>query len=813
MKSKYTLIYDREARESDKGWEQESLPVGNGYQGANIFGGIKRETLVLSEESLWTGGPVAEGGTAKYKNNDFLGLTNRFGNPIDFRSVEKARQCALKTDNKKITGIFTQEILPGTRQALGCFQSFAVCHMDFLQENKTEKYSRWLCIEDAIAGVEYTCNETVYRRTYFASYPQRVVAAKLTARGKEKLQFLLTVEIPHTENENPKQFEPHFSPENYGKTIQKHQVVNEDAIEIEGFLRQNGLKFAVCAKVVLRNGVCRKKDNGLLISGADEAVIWLSLATDYLNDFSKNYRSGISPLASAVTRVQQAAGQGYAAVKAAHIKDYQQIFNRVSLDLHAGDAPDLTTDRLIRKYPHTKYAKYLEELYFQYGRYLLISSSRVKTLPANLQGVWNTYQFPPWSSDYHLNINLQMNYWPAVRTNMPETVMPLLDYIENLREPGKICAKTLFGLDDAWCFMLASNIFGFVGIGNTWDLNASGFSTWAQTCFAWMCHSLYEIYLYFGDKALLENRIYPLLCACAEFYEKILIYDPQTQRMVISPSYSAEHGGMYAGCTFEQELVWQLFEDYIGASKLLKQENTEAFERICRLQKQLHPLEINKKTGCIKEWPCEDKIKIPQVEKRHRHISHLVGLFPCSHITEKTPEYFFAARKTLRKRGNLGTGWSRANKIGLHARLFNGKMAYKSYRSLLRDCTLPNLWDTHPPFQIDGNFGGTAGVAEMLLQCNENTIKLLPALPKQWGSGRVTGLCAYGGVTVDMEWKDQKIHSAVLRSEKGGSVRVHFGNCTAGVFTDETGEKIRLSEKQNSICIDFSKKKEYRFSL
>lgn len=800
MANQYVLRYHTPAPATPEGWEKQSLPIGNGYQGANICGGITEETLFLTEESLWTGGPVSDGGAAKYDNGDFLGLTNRFGKKIDFHSVERAREAGLGTDNQRITEIFAQEILPGTRKALGSFQSFALCSVQFFHSEDSKHYERFLNIEEALAGVCYDCGETRYSREYFASYPQKVIAARFSASGKHKLDFLLKMKIPHTKKGGTESVPQYFTPEDYGKVIETHRVQNGDTVEISGYLRQNGLKFASCVKVVLRNGTCREQDGGIRVTAADEAYLFFSLGTDYVNDFSKKYRSGEIPLETVAARAVAAAELGYESLKEEHTADYRRIFNKVSFHLYQGEAPEEPTDKLVKKYPHTRYAKYLEELYFQYGRYLLISSSRKNTLPANLQGVWNAYEAPPWSSDYHLNINLQMNYWPAVRANLPETVMPLLTYIEGMREPGKRCARTLFGIDDAWCFMLASNIFGFTGIGDTWNLKASGFPTWAQTCFAWMCHSVYEIYLYYGDKQLLRDRIFPLLYDCAGFYEKILVFDPHSQRMVLSPSYSAEHGGMYAGCTFEQELVWQVFDDYLSAAAVLNEDATDFFKRIKRLQGQLRPLEINKKTGCIKEWYYEDKIKIPHVEKKHRHISHLVGLYPCGHITWDEPAYFKAARKTLRKRGSLGTGWSRANKIGLNARLCDGKRAYQNYRSLLANCTLPNLWDTHPPFQIDGNFGGTAGVCEMLLQSQGDTIKILPALPRQWSKGSVKGLCAYGGVIADIEWANGKAEKVCLTSKNRKSVTV---SCPHKFLKVTDGKKTVLKENSDSVTVNF----------
>lgn len=772
-KGKWILRYEKEAEPSLKGWEEQSLPIGNGFQGANIFGGKTRETIYLSEESLWTGGPVAEGGIARYDNDDFLGLTNRFGKTINHNSINKARQAGLGTDNKKITEIFDKEILPSNRKALGAFQSFAICNIDFFHKADVEDYSRTLNIGQAVATVEYRQNSTIYKREFFASYPKRVIVIHLSAKG-DKLNFLCTVTIPHINNENPQTLPQHFLPEDYGKVIDYHVVKENNTIELVGHLKQNGLRFGLIEKIIT-NGKCEQQDKGILVKDADEADIYISLGTDYVNDYHKRYRTGTNPIEIVAKRIDTAVKCGYDRLRKEHIEDYSSIFEKSALFLYKGEPPTLPTDKIIKRYPHTKFARYLEELYFQYGRYLLIASSREGTLPANLQGVWNAYQFPPWSSDYHLNINLQMNYWHAMRTNMPETVLPLLDYIERLKESGKICAKTLFGID-SWCFMLVSNIFGFVGLSNTWNLQAGGFPTWAQTSFAWMCHSIFEIFLYYGNDRLLKERIFPLLCDCVEFYSKILVYDCKSDRYVLSPSYSAEHGGMFSGCTFEQELVWQIFEDYLYASEYLNMPNSSQFEKIKILQAKLQPLSINKKNGCIKEWYNENVVKIPDIELKHRHISHLVGLFPCSHISMGDTELINAAKKTLKLRGNKGTGWSRAFKIGLNARLGDSKRAYACYRNLLTNCTLPNMWDTHPPFQIDGNFGGVAGVAEMLLYNEKGMIYPLPALPKQWQNGIVKGLMAYSGITVDIEWQKALPIYLNFRAERNISTTINLSH-------------------------------------
>lgn len=789
MSTKYILRYDKPADRTVKGWENESLPIGNGYQGASICGGIDCDRLYLNEESLWTGGPISENGVAQYKNNDFLGLTNRSGFTVKKESIDKARIQGLGDNNQKIVKTFIDEIVSDNRKALGAYQSFAILDLEFSHGGIANDYERQLNIESAIAKTHYRIDGTVYNREYIASYPKRVIEIKIDKKGKETLDFKLNIIIPHIEcGEVTDDNRTKFGIDDYGKVIHS-RTYKAGIFSLLGHLRQNGLRFALVVKVET-DGTTSLQSDSIIINGANKAVIYLSMGTDYNNDYSKEYRTKADIISEVRNRVINASKQGYNEIYKEHIADYTAIFNKSRLCLFNGDTPKITTDRLIKAYPFTKYARYIEELYYNYGRYLLIASSRKNTLPANLQGVWNVHQLPPWSSDYHLNINLQMNYWTATRTNMSETFIPLIDFVEKRKEPGRIAAKTLFGID-CGSNGLAANIFGYVGVGDPWTLDAHGFPSWSQSCYAWLCHSVYEGYLYYGDETLLKERIYPLLCDCANFYSELLIFDKKTGRMVISPSYSAEHGPMYAGCTFEQDLVWQIFEDYLDASEILNDKSILR-DKVCKLQKLLNPLVISKKTGRIKEWYNEDDIKIVGKEPFHRHISHLIGLFPCNHIKRDDELLIKSAKKTLKKRGNKGTGWSRAFKIGLNARLGDADKAYKNYRSLIAHCTHSNLWDSHPPFQIDGNFGGVAGVAEMLLGSEKGVIYPLPALPKAWRNGMVEGLNSYGGVIVDIEWHNNQ----PTRLRIHNRLNAEFVIC----FKDFSPQKILINKQETELC-------------
>jgi alpha-L-fucosidase 2 len=577
-------------------------------------------------------------------------------------------------------------------------------------------------------------------------------------------------------------------------------------------LKQNGLRFAARFEVITNGGTTSATklsgSHALKIDRADSVVIIISYGTDYENDYSKKYRAGTDPADAVRSRGREAKEKGYDALRAEHIADYREIFDRVELDL-GGKADE---------------ARAMEELYFQYGRYLLISSSRYGTLPANLQGVWNVYEKPPWQSDYHLNVNLQMNYWPANNTNMKETLSALVDYLDSLRKPGRITAHGIFGVgtgnmdeQTGWVINLSSNPYGFTGLVNPHNLinrQGGGYPHFSPECTAWMMQNLYNMYQYYPDESLLRDKIYPIMREAALFFshQEVLVDDPVSGRKIMSPSYSSEHGPMWAGATFQQQLIWQLFTDVIEAAAILGVDETLRI-KLSGLLLKLAPVPIGLSgpdgLTVIKEWWWEQSygktkgnIPIPDFDPEHRHLSHLAGLYPGNLITAENPENMAAAINSLNIRGDGATGWSRGMKTNLWARTGDGNRAYKIFSGLLTDATLPNMWDYHEGkydpgteigiFQIDGNFGGTAGLAEMLLQSHAGYIHPLPALPDIWPHGRVKGLTARGGFVVDMAWSNGKLDALEVTSAAGLPCTVKTGEKFTK-FNTEAGKKYDIA--------------------
>jgi alpha-L-fucosidase 2 len=741
---------------------EESMVLGNGKMGATVFGGVNSDKIFLNDATLWSGEPV-----------------NANMCPEAYKNLPAVRE-ALKNEDYKLADELNHKMEGSNSNS---YAPLGTLFLNFQHKGTPQKYYRELDIANAVSKVKYEVNGVHYTREYFVSHPDQVMVIRLTSSRKGALNFDLKFNSLLKYNVSV-----------VDKTLRAygHAPVNtgnkDKAIAV---IENRGTRFSTFAKIKNTDGTVTTTDSTLVLTNGTEAVIIVSVATSF-NGFDKNPATeGLNDVKIASGQLKKAFQKPFGKLESAHLEDYHHFFNRVKLFLGKTTAPDIPTNERLMRYAEGKEDKNLEVLYFNYGRYLLISSSRTMGVPANLQGIWNPYLHPPWSSNYTTNINLEENYWLAENTNLSEMHLPLMSFIKNLSVTGKITAKTFYGVN-GWAECHNSDIWAMSNPVGNFGKEDPVWCCWNMGG-TWLSTHLWEHFLFTQDTNFLKNDAYDIMRGAAQFCMEWMVEDKEG-KLITSPSTSPENkfiapsgyvGATFYGGTADLAMIRACLTQLIEASKLL---NVDAEFRLKaeNMLARLHPYEIGKK-GNLQEWYYDWEDQDPQ----HRHQSHLFGLFPGHQITPATtPELANACRRTLEIKGDETTGWSKGWRINLWARLGDGNHAYKMYRELLKYVdpdgvktshhhgggTYPNLFDAHPPFQIDGNFGGAAAVAEMLVQSDENQIRLLPALPDAWVEGSVSGICARGGFVISMDWANKALKTLTVFARSSGKTTLISGD-------------------------------------
>lgn len=732
---------------------EESLPLGNGKLGALVYGGANNDSIQLNDITLWTGVPVNpnEGGEA-------------------YKWIPKIREALFKEDYKTADSL--QHYVQGHNSEF--YQPLGMIYIKDCNQGEFTDYYRELSLDNSLATVHYRRNGIQYTKEYFASHPDKMIAIKLSASQKRSINsdISLTSLIPHQVKASR------------GQLTMTGHVLGDEA---------NSTHYCAMLQVKNTDGKVWASDSVLHLKDVSEAIIYLVNETSY-NGFDKHpVQEGAPYIENVTDEAWHLANFTYEEFKQRHIADYKKLFDRVSLNLKGAkfDATRPTDKQLLAYSDNHENNPYLEQLYFQYGRYLLISSSRTKGVPANLQGLWAPALRSPWRGNYTININLEENYWPAEVANLSELVAPVDGLVEGMAVTGRHNAQHFYGIDKGWCAGHNTDAWAMtnpVGTGN----ESPQWSNWAMGG-AWLVETLWDHYDYTRDTEYLRNTAYPLMKGAADFLLAWLIPNPHNpNELITAPCTSPEadyitdkgyRGSSFYGGTADLAIIRELFKNTIKGAKALGIDN-DYQQQLQSALNRLRPYHIGKR-GNLMEWyhDWEDQ------DWHHRHQSHLLGLYPFHQISvNKTPELAAAATKTLEIKGDNSTGWSTGWRINLWARLHRADKAYQIYRKLLtyvspevyKDSkhhsggTYPNLFDAHPPFQIDGNFGGTAGVCEMLMQCDGETMHLLPALPKEWPAGEIKGIKARGNYEINLVWNGGKVSKASITSKNAGNLTVKY---------------------------------------